>query len=299
MGFPSPIWEEIEPYATEEDYAECSRLHRQHGTTYYFASRRLPAEVRKCVDAVYGFVRVPDEWVDNPDPNETQGARTHLSNYRQEMLAATYGRRPSFAVLRAFGDVQRACKIPLEEPLAFLDAMEADLTISRYADYEALRGYMRGSAVAVGLMMLRVLGTDDSLETKESAIALGEAMQLTNFLRDIAEDFRRGRVYLPQDEMDRFRVLEDDLANSRVSRAFIELMRFQIARARELYAQSDLGIEKLPDEMRFGVALARELYAKILEKIEAANYDVFRTRVRTTPQEKMVAAWRIWSGSSA
>ena len=299
MGFSRPPREEIVPFATEEDYAECARLHRQHGTTYFFASRRLPSQMRRQVDAVYGFVRLPDEWVDNPDPNEPDSANARLTSYRQEMLAATYGKRPTFGVLRAFSDVLRNCAISLEEPLVFLDAMEADLTVTRYPDYQALQRYMRGSAVSVGMMMLKVLGADQGPATREAATALGEAMQLTNFLRDIADDLDRGRIYLPQDEMARFGVTEAQLMRRLVSKGFVELMRYQIVRARTLYERSDAGIALLPDEVRFGVALARELYAKILEKIEAADYDVFRARVRTTPQEKMVAAWRVWSGAEA
>ncbi len=298
MGFSRPIWEEVEPFATDEDYAECARLHRQHGTTYYFASRRLPLATRRRVDAVYGFVRVPDEWVDNPNADDIQPPAERLQHYRQEMLAATYGRRPTFGVLRAFCDVLRECQMPLEEPLQFLDSMESDLTVNRYETYDQLRHYMRGSAVSVGIMMLYVLNANRDAATREAATALGEAMQLTNFLRDIGEDLTRGRIYIPQEDLTRFGVSESELRVGEISRPVVELMRFQIARARALYERADLGIQDLPDEMRFGVTLARELYSKILDKIEEANYDVFRTRLRTSPQEKMVVAWRIWSTNS-
>ncbi len=297
MGFSRPTWEEVEPFATAEDYAECSRLHRMYGTTYYFASRRLPTEIRSRVDALYGFVRVPDEWVDNPEGRSPEETAQLLNDYRQQMLAATYGKKPEHTVLRAFCDVLRTAEIPLEEPLTFLDAMEADLTVARYPTYEDLRGYMRGSAAAVGLMMLFVLGAKRDQTTRNSAIALGEAMQLTNFLRDIGDDIDRGRIYLPQEDMDRFGVTEASLLEGKKSRAFVELMRFEIDRARNLFAASDVGIAALPQDVKFGVALARELYAKILDKIEALDYDVFAQRARTTPQEKMVAAWKLWSGS--
>lgn len=298
MGRPEENGEKgLTLFASEEDYAECARLHRQHGATYYFASRRLPAEARRRVDAVYGFVRVPDEIVDNPAEPDLQVMTSGLRAYRQEFLASTYGRRPDQPVLRAFADTLRECEIPLHEPMVFLDAMEADLTVTRYPTYADLRGYMRGSAVAVGMMMLYVLDAERDRANLDAAQALGEAMQLTNFLRDVGDDIRRGRIYLPLEDMAKFGVTEEDICTGRVTPAFRELMRFEIARARQLFDASDAGIERLPEAMRFGVALARELYAKILEKIEEADYNVFGQRARTTPQEKMVAAWKLWSGS--
>lgn len=286
------------PLATEQDYAECSRLHRHYGTSYYFASRRLPAHIRKQVDAVYGFVRVPDEWVDNPVETSPEGIAESLRSYRQALLATMYGVVPSHPVLRAFCDVMQETGMKFDEPLAFLDAMELDLTTFRYSTFADLRNYMRGSAVAVGGMLLYVFNSSDDPETRDRARCLGEAMQLTNFLRDVGEDYRRGRIYLPLDELARFGVTEEQIAEGSVNDAWRELMRFNIARARELFDQSDAGIARLPKEVRFGVALARELYAKILEKIEQNDFDVFRQRAATSPQDKMVIAWRVWSAMS-
>lgn len=283
------------PFASESDFLECSRLHRKFGTTYYFASRRLPKEVRRRVDAVYGFVRVPDEWVDNPGTLSAEDSANLLRQYRQELMAAHYGVPPSFPSLRAFADVLRETKIPLEEPTVFLDAMESDLTVSRYKTYAELQNYMRGSAVAVGLMMLYVLEADLTPETIEGATALGEAMQLTNFLRDVGEDYARGRIYIPQAELEEFNVSESMIAGSNVSPEFVRMMKFQIDRARQLFDRSDAAIPMLGEEVRFGVALARELYSKILEKIELNGYDVLNLRARTTPQDKMMAAWKLWA----
>lgn len=286
------------PLATEQDYAECSRLHRHYGTSYYFASRRLPPQIRKQVDAVYGFVRVPDEWVDNPEIDSPDRIAESLRGYRQALLATMYGVVPNHPVLRAFSDVMQETGMKFDEPLAFLDAMELDLTTFRYPTYADLRGYMRGSAVAVGGMLLYVFNSTDDPETRDRARCLGEAMQLTNFLRDVGEDYRRGRIYLPLDEMAQFGVTESQIHEGVVNEAWRELMRFNITRARGLFDQSDAGIVRLPKEVRFGVALARELYAKILDKIELNDYDVFSQRASTSPQDKMVIAWRVWSAMS-
>lgn len=277
--------------ASPEDFEVCRRLHQKHGTTYYLASRRFPVDVRRRVDALYGFVRVPDEFVDNPDPGE-EPARL-IAGFRQETLAGLAGARPESPVLRAFVDVANESGIGPEEPTLFLDAMAADLTVRRYPTYADLRAYMRGSAVAVGLMMCRILDAPADPETDRAATALGEAMQMTNFLRDVAEDWRRGRIYLPLEDLERFGVREADIAAGEATEAFLKLMAFEIARTRALYAEADQGIPLLPPRARKAVRLARVLYAGILERIEAQGCDVFRGRARTTRLEKAVALARV------
>lgn len=282
-------------FASPADYAECSRLHRQYGTTYYFASRQLPEAVRRQVDAVYGFVRVPDEWVDNPGERDVEETRELLRCYRQQLAAASYGVCPDHAVLRAFADVMRETDIPLAEAMLFLDAMELDLTVTRYGTYEELVRYMRGSAAAVGIMMVRVIGARQDRETLDGAQALGEAMQLTNFIRDVSEDAQRGRIYLPLEDLQKHGVSEESILRGELTPGFKNLLAEQIARARARFADSDAAIRDLPKGVRLGIAMARELYAMILDKIEANQYDVFSSRARTTPQEKMIVAWRLWS----
>lgn len=275
-----------------EDYEECRRLHRQFGTTYYFASRWFPAAVRARVDALYGFVRVPDEWVDNPGDATPSETLSKLADYRAQFLAGMRGVRPEIPVLRAFCDCAREAQIPESEPLLFLDAMEQDLTVTRYGTIEDLLGYTRGSAAAVGVMMCSVLGAPLDDETISAAKALGDAMQLTNFLRDVGEDARRGRIYLPQEDLSRFGVTESEILAGIMSDRFIRLMQFEIDRAHAWYRQADAGIPKLPSHARGSVRIARALYAKILDKIEQRGYDVFSGRARTTGSEKLrTAAW--------
>lgn len=280
-------------FANESDYALCRRLHRQYGTTYYFASKRFPRDIQRRTHAVYGFVRVPDEWVDNPGPLDEAQRLALVRDYRAQFLRGMDGVRPEHPVLRAFVDVMHECPIPIDEPLLFLDAMEADVSVSRYETYESLRGYMRGSASAVGVMMCSVIGAPLRGDVLESAKALGEAMQLTNFLRDVGEDYRRGRVYLPQEDLARFGVTDEDLAAGRISTSFVSLMQFETERARALYAQSDSGIDALPGHARMAVRLARILYSRILDKIEQRGYDVFSGRARTSGWEKAATAARV------
>jgi phytoene synthase len=195
--------------------------------------------------------------------------------------------------MRAFVDVLRETNIPVQEAHWFIDAMEMDLCVRRYKTYDELRKYMRGSASAVGVMMTYAMGGPLEADTQERAKALGEAMQLTNFLRDVSEDLERDRVYLPLEDLDRFGVREEDLLDRRFKPQFRELMEFEIARARELYRYSDDGIAKLPEDMRKAVLLARILYSEILDCIEKQGCDVFAKRARTTRLHKINRALQV------
>ncbi len=286
---------EIRPFAESSDFEECRRLHRKYGSTYYFASRRFPAEIRRRVDVLYGFVRVPDEIVDNPLALGISDPSSALRAFRKELLQGLEGERPTQPVLRAFCDLCQEVKMSGEEPLRFLDAMEADLTVSRYATFDELRGYMRGSASAVGLMMCHVLEVECDAPVRAAAMALSEAMQLTNFLRDVGEDAVRNRIYLPMEDLDDFNVSCDQILEGVMTESFRRLMRFEIERARELYRQADAGIPKLPKATRSSIYLARVLYSRILDRIERRDYDVFSGRARTSSLEKLAVAGAVWA----
>lgn len=285
-------------FASPADYAVCRQLHRRHGTTYYFASQRFRPETRRRTHALYGFVRVPDEWVDNPNGMTLEQRVNALSRWRRQLLDGMDGVKPSHPVMRAFCDVVRETGMPLEEPLCFLDAMEQDLAVGRYESFADLRGYMRGSAAAVGMMMCHVLGASVTPQAQRAACALGEAMQLTNFLRDVGEDAERGRIYLPLEDLASFGVSEEEVLNSQMSDRFLNLMKFEIRRARALYAEADKGIPLLPPDTRKAVLLARILYSRILDRIESRNHDVFSGRARTSKLEKLIVAARVILGTT-
>lgn len=283
-------------FASQADYAECKALHRRFGTTYYFATKQFPREVQKATHAVYGFVRVPDEWVDNPGALTPSAQAALLQDWRKQLLEGVQGVRPKAGVMRAFVDTITERQIPVEEPLLFLDAMEMDLAKSRYDTYAELESYMRGSAAAVGAMMLAVLEprhkrkSDQQDEKLCAAKALGDAMQLTNFIRDVAEDAARGRVYLPLEDLDRFGVTENQILEARFDPRLERLVRFQIARARALYAKADIGIRLLDRPAQRAVLLARVLYSRILDRVEDQGANPFAGRARTSTPEKLVSA---------
>lgn len=274
----------------EQDYAHCQAVQRAHGVSYYFATRFFPLEMRRAVHALYGFVRYPDQWVDCPDSETCPAAiREQLDAYERDFIRAVCGQPVSLPPLRAFADVVHRYKIPLRYPLEFLDAMRMDLTRTRYANYGDLQTYTWGSASVVGVMMCYILGATQS-EALQRAATMGLAMQLTNFLRDVGEDWQRGRVYLPQDELQRFGISEAQIAQGVVDDCWRALMRFHIDRCRTLYADAEQGIALLPREVQYPVLLGGRLYARILHAIERNDYDVFRQRARTTRAEKLTLA---------
>ncbi len=274
--------------ASREAYEVCRKLTAKHGKTYYFSTCFFPPEIRRAVHSLYGFVRCPDEIVDNPEA----GANPErlLADFRAETLAALQTGESSNPVLEAFAETARRFEIPLDYPLAFLDAMAMDLTRDRYQTFDDLLCYTYGSASVVGLMMCRLIGMN-AIEGMGPAHDLGLAMQLTNFLRDVGEDWvTRGRIYLPLDDMEQFNYSQKELAAGILNDNFRRLMKFQIARARSYYESADSGMRYIPYDRRLPVRLARILYSRILDKIEENDYDVFRKRAATSLPEKFVTA---------
>jgi len=173
----------------------------------------------------------------------------------------------------------------------FLRSMAMDLTIDRYETFEDLLRYMDGSAAVIGEMMLPIL-EPLAPEAADQARDLGIAFQLTNFLRDVAEDLDRGRVYIPQEDVRKFGA-QEALAQRRATPEWVELMRFEIERTRRYYASADAGVALLPPSSARCIAAARSLYGGILERIEVAHYDVFSARVRVPTWRKLAAAGRL------
>jgi len=195
-------------------------------------------------------------------------------------------------VLKAVVHTVRAFAIDPECFRRFLRSMTMDLTVTRYETWADLRGYMDGSAAVVGEMMLPILEPRDPAAAAPHARDLGDAFQLTNFLRDVGEDLDRGRVYLPQEDLRRYAA---DPALRRATPEWCEVMRFEIARCRRLYISADLGIGLLPDRSATCVRTARLLYSQILEVIEAQGYDVFTKRARVPTWQKAAMVGKLLS----
>ncbi|MEV6773213.1 phytoene/squalene synthase family protein [Nocardia sp. NPDC051030] len=282
-------------------YRDCRRIAAAHGRTYFLATRLLEPERRPAVHALYAFARMVDDVVDDADaPARSLESAARLDRIEDDLRgylvhAPTEAADAEHRVLLAVSDTIRRYGIAAEHFWVFLDSMRMDIPGSphyrdRYPTMAALREYMRGSAAAIGLQLLPVLGTVvPTADAEPAAAALGEAFQLTNFLRDIAEDLDRGRIYLPADELAAFGV-DDELlrhcresgrTDPRVRRALAHL----IAVNRGIYRHATPGIELLTPRVRPGIRTAATLYSAILDEIERGDYEVF-TRRAVVPRHR-------------
>lgn len=279
--------------ALARSYRRCRDLNRRHGTTYYWSAYTLPRASRPHVWALYAFCRYADDIVDDID-----GARGDTPMADRAAALARFGDR-FFAdvdagasddpILRAVVHTVRTYGHDLDCFRRFLRSMAMDLTVSTYATWDDLLVYMDGSAAVIGEMMLPILGPDDPAAALRPARDLGFAFQLTNFLRDVGEDLDRGRVYLPQDDLARFGA---DPARRVADDAWVALMRFEIERARALYASAAEGIPLLPPASARCVRSALVLYSGIVDAIEEAGHDVFRRRARVPTWRKLATVAR-------
>ncbi|MEU3139048.1 phytoene/squalene synthase family protein [Nocardiopsis alba] len=279
-----------------EDYLRCRGLHAHHGRTYYTATRVLPSARRPHIHALYGFARWVDDIVDEPGPGTTvDDQKARLDAIDADLERALSGREPDEPVLRALAHTVDHHELDPGYFTAFMASMRMDLTTTEYRDLDHLREYMYGSAAVIGLQVLPVLGTVARREeAAPHAAALGEAFQLTNFLRDVSEDLARGRVYLPADVLaghgvDRERLV--DCARRRAPdpparRALAELVEVN----RDLYRLAEPGVAMLEPVSRPCVSTALRLYRAILDEIVAADFDVWSVRHRVSGTRKAVAA---------
>ncbi len=247
-------------------------IHKRTGTTFYFATRLLPDRVRRATYVLYAFFRVADEVVDSDVDLNPAEQRERLEEIREQALGREEGNDP---VLSAFAEFREETGIDPDEVDVFIDAMLTDIDKSRYETYDELETYMRGSAAAVGEMMTAVMAPEEYEEARPPARALGEAFQLTNFLRDVGEDIRdRGRIYLPLTSMAEHGVTEEQIQRSEVDENFRSLMEAELRRAEGLYRKGVAGIKFLPADCQFAVLLAAVLYADHHRLIRERDYDV-------------------------
>ncbi len=274
----------------EQSYEHCRQLNKRNGTTYYWSTTVLPRVKRHHVHALYGFCRYADDIVDELSPEGQPSIAADvrakaLEDFGDRFFADLATGDSDDLVLKAMVHTVRAFRIDPECVERFLRSMTMDLTVETYETYEDLLGYMDGSAAVIGEMMLPILEPLDPAAIAP-ARELGNAFQLTNFLRDIDEDLDRDRVYVPQEDIRRFGA-EDAFAERRATPEFRELLRFEIARTRELYRLADAGIDLLPGRSQRCVRAARILYSRILDEIEAIDLDVFSARARVPTWQKV------------
>jgi phytoene synthase len=260
------------------------------GSSFYYSFRFLSPDKRRAITALYAFCREIDDVVD--ECSDENVARTTLNWWRSE-VAAIYEGKPQHPVTQALIPLVKQFNLAKEHLLEIVDGMEMDLTRHTYADFSELQLYCYRVASVVGLLAAEIFGYTDR-QTLKYAHDLGIAFQLTNIIRDVGEDARRGRIYLPLDELAQFNVQPGDILNARESEAFQRLMKFQIERAHHFYQQA---FEQLPDAdrktQRTGLIMAA-IYRATLNEVVASGCHVLKERVSLTPLRKLWLAYKTW-----
>jgi phytoene synthase len=271
-----------------ESYAFCRGVARARAKNFYYSFVLLPREQRNAMCAIYAFMRYCDDLSDEP------GASLEpLERWRCALIDALAGKFDAFPAWPAFHDTVARYSIPHEYFFQVIEGVKSDLEPRRLATFEDLYRYCYQVASVVGLSIIHVFGFD-SPAALPLAEKCGIAFQLTNILRDIGEDAARGRIYLPAEDLDRFGVSAADLEAGRRTDAFVRLMQCEAARARAYYSESAPLIDLVHKRSRPGLRALIAIYSRLLERIEARNYDVFSRRVSLSSIEKCGIVLRAW-----
>ena len=268
----------------------CQDKAAQSGSSFYYSFMFLPPDQRRAITALYAFCREVDDVVD--ECSDAEVARTTLAWWRVQ-VAAIYQGTPQHPAALALVPVVRQFNLQQEHLHEIIDGMEMDLQQHQYADFKALQLYCYRVASVVGLLSAEIFGYTER-KTLKYAHDLGIAFQLTNIIRDMGEDARRGRIYIPQDELAQFGVHTRDILDGRESEEFHALMQFQIERAQRFYQQA---FEQLPaadrKAQRTGLIMAA-IYRATLDEIAASGCHVLKERISLTPLRKLWLAWKTW-----
>ena len=268
-----------------DDY--CQQKTAQSGSSFYYSFLFLKADRRRAITALYAFCREVDDTVD--ECTDASIARTKLSWWRSEVAAMTSG-TPTHPVAKALQPHLATFSLDTQHLLAIIDGMEMDLDQTRYLDFPGLQKYCWHVASVVGILSAKIFGVTNP-QTLEYAEKLGLAFQLTNIIRDVGEDARKGRIYLPVNELQQFNVTAADILNARHSENFEKLMQFQAARAQKYY---DEAFALLPKEdrraQRPGLIMAA-IYRAVLNEVEHDGFHVLNQRISLTPIRKLWLAW--------
>jgi len=279
---------EADGHLLRRAYRRCEAITRAHSRTFYLASGLLPPVKRRAMRALYAFCRATDDLVDGSQGGDRRAA---LAEWRR--LACDPNPPDDRLVALAWAHTRLQYRIPLAYAEQLLDGVARDLEHTRYCTFDDLATYCYGVASTVGLMAMHITGFSGP-DAVPYAVKLGVALQLTNILRDVGEDWRSGRCYLPQDELARYGLGDDDLAAGCTGPRWQAFLTFQIERTRRLYAEALPGVALLHPDGRFAIAAAAELYCGILDDIEDHGGDVFRRRAYVTRREKLRRLPAIW-----
>ncbi len=270
-------------------YRRAGQITKAHSKSFHVASSLLPEEKRHAVRALYAFCRTVDDIVDETDPDTDRDGQ--LDYWRGMVEHASFS--DGDPVATAWADTLTRYHIPRHYALQLIDGVARDLTQTRYQTFEELATYCYGVASTVGLMSMYIVGFE-SHAAISYAIKLGVALQMTNILRDVGEDFRNGRIYLPREELAFFGIREQDIAEAHVTENWRQFMKFQIERTRHLYEASWDGVKMLDREGQLAIGAASVFYQGILHQIERNDYNVFTRRASLSAFAKVARIPSLW-----
>jgi 15-cis-phytoene synthase len=273
---------------TPDEY--CQQKAVQSGSSFYYSFLFLPAERRRAITALYAFCREVDDTVD--ECTDITVARNKLMWWRKEITAMLNG-TPSHPVTQALQPHMAAYALDGKYLLAIIDGMEMDLDQTRYLDYAGLKKYCWHVASAVGILSARIFGITRD-ETLQYAEQLGLAFQLTNIIRDVGEDARKGRIYLPVNELQQFNVTAADILNARYSDNFEKLMRFQAERAQAAYDEAFALLPSVDRRAQRPGLMMAAIYRALLQEIESDGFHVLKQKISLTPIRKLWLAWKTY-----
>jgi 15-cis-phytoene synthase len=273
---------------TPEEY--CQQKAAASGSSFYYSFLFLPPERRRAITALYAFCREVDDVVD--ETSELQVAAAKLAWWRAE-IEGLYAARPQHPVTKALAPFIEKYSLPKGQLGEIIDGMEMDLTQTRYLDWPGLERYCYRVAGVVGLLAARIFGYSDP-RTLEYARDLGIAFQLTNIIRDVGEDARKNRIYLPMDELKRFEVPAADILNGRHTPQFAALMQFQDQRARGYYERAFAALPASDRRAQRPGLIMAAIYKTLLDEIGRDGFHVLTQRISLTPLRKFWIAWRTW-----
>jgi|YNPMSStandDraft_2_1061718.scaffolds.fasta_scaffold04229_3 phytoene synthase len=289
----------LTPLQLKSAYEYCREVSWKHAKTFYFATHFLPAPKRRAVHAVYALCRYVDDLVDHSEDKLSRKSLTRdkivmlINKWRADIESCYNGVLIDHPIMIAWHDTLKKYRIPKHLPLELIDGVCMDLKQNRYETFNELYVYCYKVASVVGLMTSEIFGYT-SEESLKHAVELGIAMQLTNILRDVGEDAQKGRIYLPLEDLKKFNLTEADVLNGVMSENFINLMKFEIERARYYYNESEKGIAMLSQDSRLAVKVSHDNYSRILRRIEAINYDVFKQRAFVSNTKKIALLPYMW-----
>lgn len=283
----------------ENAYQYCRQIAKHHAKTFYLATRFLPKHQQNAIFAMYALLRTVDDLVDVAEDKLSHGQLTRneitasIADWKIRLEECYSGLHHDDPILTAWQDTLQSYTIPIEQPFDLIDGVAMDIDFSTFETFDELYVYCYKVASIVGLMTAEIFGYSDK-KALDHAIDLGIAMQLTNILRDIGEDIGRGRIYLPLEDLRRFSYSPEEFMQKTMNANFVNLMKFQIDRARRYYASSELGIPMLEKSSRFAVSISSRNYSDILKAIEENNYDVFNQRAYRSLYQKLSTIPSIW-----